>query len=65
LRVTQSDGGTAAQVTNTESDFAISGGVDLGFLNGLTIRAMYDRVFRGEGVNPSVLSIGLGLKVGT
>jgi hypothetical protein len=65
LRVTQSDGGTATQVTNTESDFGISGGVDLGFLNGLTIRAMYDRVFRGEGVNPSVLSVGLGLKVGS
>lgn len=65
LRVTQSDGGTAAQVSHTESDFGISGGVDLGFLNGLTIRAMYDRVFRGEGVNPSVLSIGLGFKVGS
>ena len=65
VRVTQSDGGTAAQVTNTESDFGISGGVDLGFLNGLTIRAMYDRVFRGEGVNPSVLSIGLGFRVGS
>ena len=65
LRVTQSDGGTASQVTNTESDFGISGGVDLGFLNGLTIRAMYDRVFRGEGVNPSVLSIGLGFRVGS
>jgi len=65
VRVTQSDGGTATQVTNTESDFGISGGVDLGFLNGLTIRAMYDRVFRGEGVNPSVLSIGLGFKVGS
>ena len=65
VRVTQSDGGTAAQVTSTESDFGISGGVDLGFLNGLTIRAMYDRVFRGEGFNPSVLSIGLGFKVGS
>ena len=65
VRVTQSDGGTAARVSSTESDFGISGGVDLGFLNGLTIRAMYDRVFRGEGVNPSVLSVGLGFKVGT
>jgi len=65
VRVTQSDGGTAAQVTSTASDFGVSGGVDLGFLNGLTIRAMYDRVFRGEGVNPSVLSIGLGFKVGS
>jgi hypothetical protein len=51
--------------TNTDSDFGISGGIDLGFLNGLTIRAMYDRVFRGEGNSPSVLSFGLGFKVGT
>lgn len=51
--------------TQTGSDFAISGGIDLGFLNGLTIRAMYDRVFRGEGNSPSVLSFGLGFKVGS
>jgi hypothetical protein len=51
--------------TSTVTDFGISGGVDLGFLNGLTIRAMYDRVSRGSGSNVSTLSIGLGFKVGS
>lgn len=51
--------------TSTVTDFGISGGIDLGFLNGLTIRAMYDRVFRGDGSHPSVLSIGLGFRVGS
>jgi len=52
-------------VTHTDSRFGLSGGVDLGFLNGLTIRAMYDRVSRGSGSNVSTLSIGLGFKVGS
>lgn len=65
VRVTQSDGGTASQITTTDTDFGISGGVDLGFLNGLTIRAMYDRVSRGSGITVSTLSVGLGFKVGT
>jgi hypothetical protein len=64
-RVTGSDGGTATEVTRTEEDFGISGGVDLGFLNGLTVRAMYDRVSRGGGGHVSTLSVGLGLRVGT
>jgi hypothetical protein len=45
--------------------FGISGGVDFGFLIGLSIRAMYDRVFTGVGADPSVFSIGLGFRVGT
>ncbi len=51
--------------SSDESHFGISGGVDLGFLSGLTIRAMYDRVSAGAGLKPSVLSLGLGFKVGT
>jgi hypothetical protein len=51
--------------SHTETDFGISGGVDLGFLNGLSIRAMYDRIFLGNGVHASTLSFGLGLRVGT
>jgi hypothetical protein len=50
--------------SSTETDFGISGGVDLGFLSGFTVRAMYDRVSR-DGASPSVLSLGLGFKVGT
>jgi hypothetical protein len=51
--------------TDTSTDFGISGGVDLGFLSGVSFRLMYDRVMAGNGVHPSVLSIGLALKVGT
>jgi len=64
-RSTESGGGTAAAVTTTDSRFGISGGIDLGFLNGFSIRAMYDRVYLGRGVHPTVISVGLGFKVGT
>ena len=64
-RTTLSSGGTAASASTTDTHFGISGGIDLGFLNGLTIRAMYDRVNMGSQVNQSVLSFGLGFKVGT
>ncbi|NOT07477.1 MAG: hypothetical protein HOP28_04640 [Gemmatimonadales bacterium] len=57
---TQFDGADA----ETDSRFAISGGVDLGFLNGFQVRVMYDRMKRGD-VTPGILSLGLGLKVGT
>jgi hypothetical protein len=45
--------------SDTGSDFAIAGGIDLSMLNGLTLRAAYDRIFR-NGSKPSVLSIGVG-----
>ena len=51
--------------SNTDTNFGISGGVDLGFLSGLSLRVMYDRVMAGNGVHPSVLSIGVGFRVGT
>ena len=53
--------------TSTDKRFAISGGVDLGFLSGFSVRVMYDRTTTGdEGAtrHPSILSIGVGLKVG-
>ena len=59
-----SPGGTSTE-TSTSAKFGISGGVDLGFLSGLAVRVMYDRVSRGNQVTPSVLSLGLGFKVGT
>ncbi|HEU5220330.1 MAG TPA: hypothetical protein VFU23_16840 [Gemmatimonadales bacterium] len=64
-RTTTSDGGTASQATDTQTKFGISGGVDLGFLSGLAVRVMYDRVNMGNHVTPAVLSLGLGFKVGT
>jgi hypothetical protein len=50
---------------STDTNLGLSGGVDLGFLSGLSIRAMYDRVMAGGGVHPSVLSLGVGFRVGT
>lgn len=62
LRVSESGGQGGA----TEStDAAISGGVDLGFINGVTVRGMYDRVLN-DGIDASVWSVGLGysLRIG-
>ena len=61
----ESGGSGSGTATHTEGHFGISGGVDLGFLGGLSVRAMYDRVQAGNGPNPSVLSLGLGFRVGT
>jgi hypothetical protein len=51
-------------ISGTSAKFGISGGIDLGFLGGLSLRAMYDRVSR-DGGHPSVLSLGVGFKAGT
>lgn len=45
----------------THAHFGISGGVDVSLLNGLSLRAAYDRVNAADGVHPSVFSLGLGL----
>ena len=65
VRTTTSEEGTAISSRRTDTDFGISGGVDLGFLSGLSVRLMYDRVMAGDGVHPSVLSLGIGFRVGT
>jgi hypothetical protein len=59
------DPGDTPTETHTDTNFGISGGVDFGFLSGLAVRVMYDRVSAGNHVTPSVLSVGLGFKVGT
>jgi hypothetical protein len=46
-------------VSSSSAHFGISGGVDLSFLNGMSIRAAYDRVSNG-GLHPSIFSLGLG-----
>lgn len=56
---TSYEGGFDTGSSDTMSDFAIAGGIDLSMLNGLTIRAAYDRIFR-DGSKPSILSIGVG-----
>jgi len=45
--------------SNTDSHFAVSGGIEIGLLNGLSLRAAYDRVFVKD-LKPSILSIGVG-----
>jgi hypothetical protein len=51
---------------DTDTDFGLSAGIDVGFLSGLGIRAMYDRVQQGGGVTPSIVSVGIsyGIRVG-
>lgn len=44
----------------THEKFGISGGVDVSLLNGLSLRAAYDRVNADDGTHPSVFSLGLG-----
>jgi hypothetical protein len=46
-------------VSSTDVHFGISGGIDLGLLNGMAIRAAYDRLST-DSVHPSVFSLGLG-----
>jgi len=55
----------AGLIDGTRTKFGISGGIDVGFLSGLSLRAMYDRVSAGNGAHPAVLSFGAGFKVGT
>jgi hypothetical protein len=55
----------AGLISGTRAKFAISGGIDVGFLSGISIRAMYDRVSAGSGSHPAVFSLGAGFKVGT
>ncbi|HEY4321021.1 MAG TPA: hypothetical protein VGM77_07555 [Gemmatimonadales bacterium] len=49
--------GTAGEGTDTR--FGISGGIDLSFLNGMTVRAAYDRRNASDN-HPSIFSLGLG-----
>lgn len=43
--------------SNTDSRFALSGGIELNLLNGLGLHAAYDRTF-GEGTDPSTFGVG-------
>jgi hypothetical protein len=44
------------------TEFGLSGGIELSFLNGLTVRTAYDRLFVDG--NPGVLSLGVGMSLG-
>jgi hypothetical protein len=60
LDITRLSGGTTDQ---TESNFGISGGVEFGLLGGLGFGVSYDRVFAGNGFDPSVWSAGLNYTI--
>jgi hypothetical protein len=49
--------GGVPDVYNTDTNFGLSGGVELNLLNGLGLHAAYDRVF-GNGSDPSVFGVG-------
>jgi hypothetical protein len=53
---------TVNGVGSTETELGISGGIELGFINGLRVRAAYDRLFGGG--DPGVLAFGLGYAFG-
>ncbi|HEV8612363.1 MAG TPA: outer membrane beta-barrel protein, partial [Gemmatimonadales bacterium] len=61
---TRTDDAFTGSHSSTDTHFGLSGGIDLGFLSGLSVRAMYDRLNADNGVHPSVLSLGLGFRVG-
>jgi hypothetical protein len=44
--------------SKTETNFGISGGVELSLLGGLGFGVSYDRVWAGSGVHPSVFGVG-------
>lgn len=49
--------------TTTDENFGISGGVDFSLLGGLGFGVAYDRVWVGNGVKPSVLSVGASYSI--
>jgi hypothetical protein len=51
------DGG---DLPSTGTHFGLSGGIDLQLLNGVALRAAYDRLWASNDLRPSVFSIGIG-----
>jgi len=51
------------EVSETDTNLGVSGGIDLAFLNGLSVRAAYDREFV-DGASPGILSLGFGYALG-
>ncbi|HEY8256617.1 MAG TPA: outer membrane beta-barrel protein [Gemmatimonadales bacterium] len=58
VRTSTSDIPGVPDASNTDSRFALSGGVELNLLNGLGLHAAYDRTF-GEGTDPSTFGVGV------
>jgi len=47
---------------DSRTEFGISGGIELGFLSGLTLRTAYDRLLVDG--DPGIFSIGVGMSLG-
>ena len=45
-------------VSNTETNFGLSGGLEFNLLNGFGIQAAYDRVFAKDGADPATFGLG-------
>lgn len=45
-------------VGNTDTNFGISGGIEANTLGGFGVQLAYDRVWAGNGVNPSLFGVG-------
>ncbi len=45
---------------SSSNHFGLSGGIDLSLLNGMALRAAYDRLWAENGAHPSVFSLGIG-----
>jgi hypothetical protein len=50
-------GGGLPDTYTTDTNFGLSGGIELNLLNGFGLHAAYDRVF-GDGTHPSVFGVG-------
>jgi hypothetical protein len=48
----------AGDASNTETNFGLSGGLELNLLNGFGIHAAYDRVFAKDVADPATFGIG-------
>ena len=49
---------TAGGASNTDTNFGLSGGLELNLLNGFGIQAAYDRVFAKDAADPGTFGIG-------
>lgn len=48
----------ASGISDTETNFGLSGGLELNLLNGFGIQAAYDRVFAKDAADPSTFGVG-------
>lgn len=48
----------AGGASDTETNFGLSGGLELNLLNGFGIQAAYDRVFVGDAADPGTFGVG-------